>query len=80
MVEFLAVSDADIVCGLIAFLQKVFSGQNARDVLAFDVQGFFRRLGLDNNLVMGRRIGLDSMVQRVREFAAKLVQRCPESP
>ncbi len=74
IVEFLAVSDADIVCGLIALLQKVYCGQKAREVLAFDVQGFFRRLGLDNNLVMGRRIGLDSMVQRVRDFAASLTQ------
>ena len=49
-------------------------GFRSESVLAFDVQSFFRRLGLDNNLVMGRRIGLDSMVQRVRSFAAELAK------
>lgn len=70
VVEFLADSDADIVRGLIAFLQKLFSGQRARDILDFDVQGFFRRIGLDNNLTLGRRNGLAAMVQRIKEFAA----------
>lgn len=72
VLEFLADSDADIVRGLISLLQMVFSGQKARDVLQFDVEGFFRRLGLDNNLVMGRRVGLASMVQVIRNFAAGL--------
>jgi cysteine desulfurase/selenocysteine lyase len=47
--DFLADSDADVVRGLIALLQKVFAGQRAADVLAFDVGGFFRRLGLDQH-------------------------------
>lgn len=71
VLEFLADSDADIVRGLIAILQKVYSGQKARDVVAFDIQGFFRRLGLDQNLSMGRRNGLADMVQRIRTTAAQ---------
>jgi cysteine desulfurase/selenocysteine lyase len=70
VVEFLADSDADVVRGLIAVLQKVFSGHRAADVLAFDVQGFFHRLGLDNNLTLGRRNGLAAMVQRIQGLAA----------
>lgn len=70
VIEFLADSDADIVSGLIALLQRVFSGQKARDVAAFDVEGFFHRLGLDSHLTLGRRNGLASMVQRIRQFAA----------
>src|SRR5204863_2559192 len=70
VVEFLADSDAEIVRGLIAVLEHLFSGQHAKDILAFDVEGFFRRLGLDSHLTMGRRNGLASMVQRVRQHAA----------
>src|SRR5205823_866964 len=51
--DFLADSDADIVRGLIAILEKVFAGQSAREILAFDIEDFFKRLGLDQNLSMG---------------------------
>jgi cysteine desulfurase/selenocysteine lyase len=75
VVEFLADSDADIVRGELALLQHLFSGQRARDVLAFDVDGFFGRIGLDKNLSMGRRTGLGEMIQRVRHFAAGLADQ-----
>ncbi len=73
-VEFLADSDADIVRGLIALLQRVYSGQPADKVLAFDLQGFMQRLGLDKNLSMGRRNGLGEMVERIRKFAGEIVK------
>jgi cysteine desulfurase/selenocysteine lyase len=69
VIDFLADSDADIVRGLIAILQRVFSGQGARQILAFDVESFFRKLGLDQYLTLGRRNGLASMVQRIRKLA-----------
>jgi cysteine desulfurase/selenocysteine lyase len=72
VVEFLADSDADLVRGLLALLQRVYSGQNAKDIRGFDVQGFFGRLGLDQHLTMGRRNGLAEMVKRIRGFAADL--------
>jgi cysteine desulfurase/selenocysteine lyase len=80
VIEFLADSDADLVRGLLALLQRVFSGQKAEDVLAFDVEGFFARLGLDRNLTMGRRNGLAEMVKRVRGFASTLARREPAVP
>ena len=46
VLEFLADSDADLVRGLVALLQKVYSGQPADRILAFDVQVFMRRVGL----------------------------------
>jgi cysteine desulfurase/selenocysteine lyase len=76
-IEFLADSDADLVRGLIAVLQHVFSGQRAEQVLAFDVEGFFHRLGLDQHLTLGRRNGLAAMVQRVRNLAAALTHTQP---
>jgi cysteine desulfurase/selenocysteine lyase len=70
VLEFLADSDAELVRGLIGLLERLFSGQRASAVLAFDVEGFFARVGLDQHLTLGRRNGLAAMVQRVRNFAA----------
>ena len=75
VIEFLADSDADLVRGLIALLEQLFSGQKAPDILSFDVEGFFARLGLDQHLTLGRRNGLAAMVQRIRHFAATLSGR-----
>jgi cysteine desulfurase/selenocysteine lyase len=74
-IEFLADSDADIVRGLIAILEKIYSGQRAADVAAFDIEGFLSRLGLDANLSMTRRNGLASMIKRLRAEAAALTAK-----
>lgn len=69
VIEFLADSDAQIVRGLIALLQQLYSGQTAESILRFDAQAFFSRLGLDEHLSMTRRNGLLAMVERLREIA-----------
>jgi len=79
-VEFLADSDADIVRGLIGVLERLFSGQKAEQILAFDIEGFFARLGLDQHLTLGRRNGMAAMVQRLRNFAATLTDRRDAGP
>jgi cysteine desulfurase/selenocysteine lyase len=79
VLEFLADSDADIVRGLIALLERVYSGQKASAVLAFDIDKFWKRLGLSQNLSSGRRNGLAGMVQRIRAHAAKLAGAKPGS-
>jgi cysteine desulfurase / selenocysteine lyase len=71
ILEFLADSDADIVRGLIALLQQLFSGQRADAILAFDAPAFFDRLGLDRNLSLTRRNGLSAMLQRLRQLAGR---------
>ena len=70
--QFAADADAEIVRGLIAILQKLFSGQRAADVLAFDVEGFFRRIGLDQFISAQRRNGLAGMVRRIKSLAAEV--------
>jgi cysteine desulfurase/selenocysteine lyase len=72
VIEFLADSDANIVRGLIALLQQLFSGQKAGAILSFDARAFFSRLGLDEHLSMTRRNGLVAMVERIRQIAAGL--------
>jgi cysteine desulfurase/selenocysteine lyase len=68
-VDFIADSDADIVRGLITILEKLFAGQSAREILAFDTESFLKRIGLEEMLSMGRRSGLASMIQRIRSYA-----------
>jgi cysteine desulfurase/selenocysteine lyase len=70
--DFLADSDAHIVRGLIWLLQRVFSGQSAKSILAFNIEGLLKQLGLDQHLSMGRRNGLAGMIQRIRADAIKL--------
>ena len=71
VIEFLADSDANIVRGLIALLQQIYSGQSAAAILAFDVDAFLGEIGLDQNLSMSRRNGLSAMVQRLRQLASQ---------
>ncbi len=72
VLEFLADSDADIVRGELAVLQRIYSGQKAQSVLDFDMAAFMHRLGLDRNLSMGRRNGLAEMTRRISHFAGEL--------
>jgi cysteine desulfurase/selenocysteine lyase len=67
-----AESDAFIVNGLIAILLSIYSGQRAGEILSFDIDAFFAKLGLTHHLSMGRRNGLAGMVSRVRNLAAML--------
>jgi cysteine desulfurase/selenocysteine lyase len=71
--EFLADSDAHIVRGLIGALQRLFSGQRAGEILAFDVEGFFHRIGLEQFITVQRRNGLAGMVKRIRALASEIV-------
>jgi len=42
------------------------------DILAFDIEGFFRRIGLDQFLTTQRRTGMESMVNRIRSMAREI--------
>jgi cysteine desulfurase/selenocysteine lyase len=76
--DFLADSDADIVRGLIAVLQKIYAGQSAASILAFDINGFVQQIGLDQHLAMTRRNGLAGMIQKIRAFATKQLAAAAE--
>jgi len=73
VLDFVADSDAHIVRGLIAVLEKLYSGQKATDILTFDVEGFFRRIGLDQFISSQRRNGLAGMIKRIRGLANEVV-------
>jgi cysteine desulfuration protein SufE len=70
VLEFRADSDASIVKGLLALVHRLYSGQTAGEILAFDFGRFLERLQLDQNLSMTRGNGLRAVVQRIRHLAA----------
>lgn len=64
-------SDAHIVRGLVAIVLAAYSGKRASDIVAFDAIELFSRLGLIEHLSAQRANGLRSMIQRIREEAAR---------
>ena len=64
-----AESDAVLVSGLIAILIRLYSGQNAADILEFDAHGFFREIGVSDALTAQRSNGLASMLARIHADA-----------
>lgn len=73
--EFAADSNAEVVRGLIAVLAKIFSGQKAASILAFDFEAYLRKIGLAQFVSAQRRSGLDGMVRRIRTLAQAIVER-----
>lgn len=65
-------SDAHIVRGLIAVLLRLLSGRTPAEILAFDSESAFERLGLRGHLSAQRSNGLASMVERIRRDAAEI--------
>lgn len=76
--EFAADSNAEVVRGLIGVLLHLYSGQKAEDILAFDMESFFRRIGLDQFVSTQRRSGLNGMIQRIRALAEAILERQSE--
>ncbi|UJW76509.1 SufE family protein [Rhizobium sp. SL42] len=64
-------SDAFIVRGLVAIVLSAYSGKTASAVVDFDAIDLFKQLGLLEHLSAQRANGLRSMIQRIREEAAR---------
>jgi cysteine desulfuration protein SufE len=62
-------SDAHIVSGLIAILLRLYSGQPAGEIAAFDAKAAMDRLGLSEALSSQRSNGLKAMVARIQRDA-----------
>ncbi len=72
-VLFSANSDAMIVSGLIAVLRLMYNGKLAREIVETDPRAVFKKLELDKHLSPSRRNGLGGMVQRIRQFAERML-------
>ena len=62
-------SDAMIVKGLIAVLQKLYNGLAVAEVMKVDARAEMERLGLNEHLSSQRSNGLRAMIERIRETA-----------
>lgn len=62
-------SDALIVRGLIALVLAVYDRRTPREILNFDIEGYFTRLDLLRHISQTRGNGLRAMVQRIRDVA-----------
>src|SRR5262245_40339723 len=69
VLSFMGDSDAHIVRGLIAILFAIYSGKQARDILATDAVTVFEKLGLREHLTPQRSNGFRSMVERIKSDA-----------
>jgi cysteine desulfuration protein SufE len=68
-IAFLADSDAQLVRGLIAILNVVYNGQTADFAQSFDIEAYFKQLGLAEHLSPNRRNGFFAMVGRIKALA-----------
>lgn len=68
--HFIATSDAQIVRGLIYFLVTAYEGRTADDILSYDIEGRFEKLGLDQYLSPNRRNGFFAMVEKIKHTAS----------
>ena len=64
---FKATSDAIIVRGLEAVLLTLVNGKTASEIQDLDLEGIFKKLGLEENLSPTRRNGFISMIGRIRD-------------
>jgi cysteine desulfuration protein SufE len=69
VLTFVGDSDAHIVRGLIAILFAMYSGKNAKDILATDAVALFEKMGLREHLTPQRSNGFRSMVDRIHSDA-----------
>lgn len=66
-------SDAHIVRGLVAIVLAVYSGKKATEIATLDAISVFGQIGLVEHLSAQRANGLRSMVNRIRETAARMI-------
>jgi cysteine desulfuration protein SufE len=66
---FEADSDAFIVKGLLGVVLAAYNGKAAAQILEFDIEDYFDRLGLIKHLSPTRGNGLRAMVKRIRAMA-----------
>ena len=62
-------SDAFIVKGLLGVVLSALNYKTPDEILAFDMEKYFKQLGLLKHLSMSRSNGLHAMVERIRSVA-----------
>lgn len=65
-------SDAHIVRGLLAVVLSAYNNKTPKEVLDFDIDGFFSQVDLVKHLSPTRGNGLNSMVKKIQLTAEQL--------
>lgn len=68
---FAGLSDAAIVCGLVALLLRVYSGRSSAEIIATESK-FLHDLGLVQALSTNRGNGVEAMARAIRSAAAAI--------
>ena len=71
LITFRADSDSQIVRGLIAILLMFFSERPPAEIIDFDVTPHFHKMTLDKHLSRSRSNGLNFMIQKMKDLAAR---------
>lgn len=66
---FQADSDARIVRGLIALVMAAFNGKTSQEIQQFDVEDYFKKIGLISHLSPSRGNGLNAIVEQIKASA-----------
>ena len=64
--------DTSIIKGVLALLIQLLDGKTVEEIEALDVDEFFRRLKLDENLSPNRHFGVYALVELMKEQARNL--------
>jgi cysteine desulfuration protein SufE len=67
--QFQVDSDAVIVNGLLALVMAVFNDKTKAQILAFDIDGYFKALDLERHITPARGNGLRSIVLKIKSIA-----------
>ena len=62
-------SDAVIVNGLLALVLAVFNHKTASDILAVDIDSYFKQLDLERHITPSRGNGLKAIVAKIQAIA-----------
>ncbi|MFT5082564.1 MAG: cysteine desulfuration protein SufE [Lentisphaeria bacterium] len=68
----IADSDAFIVKGLLGVVLAAYNAKTSRQILSFDIDGYFATLGLLNHLSQARGNGLRAMVKKITDIAESI--------
>lgn len=66
---FKADSDAVIVNGLLALVMVVFNNKTPKDILAVDIDEYFKQLDLERHITPSRGNGLKAIVAKIQAIA-----------
>ncbi|NRB37473.1 MAG: SufE family protein [Pseudomonadales bacterium] len=70
---FIVDSDAIIVRGLLALVMAAFNNKASAEILAFDIDGYFQQLDLEQHLSPTRGNGLRAIVAKIKAIASATV-------